>query len=149
MKNLNNGPSGREIEPVDVLNKSETLVIMLIMLEEPDCGDIPSMYLGGMCWHAGDANRPGNRADALYCEAEVLRGQVDESADQMDTLNVSNSAEMVRMSCGDEAGTYLGARDVTDGVGSQTDGLSRHLDMPSVEMNLIKPVNEMEIIRTC
>jgi len=57
-----------------------------------------------------------------------------------DASNASNRAETDRICHGEGAGTYLGVRDpkhgvgVMDGLGSQTDTLSRHSDVPSVEM---------------
>ena len=49
--------------------------------------------------------------------------------------------------------TYLGGGDAkrgvdtTNGIGSHTAMLSRHWDMPSVEMNMIMPANTPEIVR--
>src|SRR5207245_2401191 len=57
-------------------------------------------------------------------------------------------------SCGDGAGTYLGAGSAkrvveeTDGVRSHADALTGHRDAPSVETNARIPANEAESVST-
>ena len=50
---------GQEVEPVDVPNKSDTLVTLSIKLESMGSSGIPCMYLGGTHWQTDDANSPG------------------------------------------------------------------------------------------
>jgi len=98
-------------EPADVLNETETLVIVSIESESPYNGGIPRVHLGCTSWHASDANGAGNQTDAL-------RGRTD-------TLDVSNGTGTAGMSCGEGAETYLdvrGAKRVIDA----TDGVTRH-----------------------
>ena len=114
---------------------------LLTMSVEPyveDCGDIPHMYLGGMRMRMDNANGPGCRTD--------------ESTGQTDMSNMSNNAGMAGMSDGEGAGTYLDARgvkrvvDMRDGIGSQSDVSSGHWDVPSIEMDVMTPVNVTETV---
>jgi len=84
------GDGDREVEPADIPNESETLVIASIESESPDGGGIPRVHLGSTSWRAGDANGPGNQADAS-------RGQADGRRGWTDTLDVSNNAGMSGM----------------------------------------------------
>ena len=119
---------------------------MSIELEDLHGGDIPCMRLGGMQMRPGDAN-------GCECRTDVSRGLTDGLGAQMDALNVSSRAEMAVMKHGDEAGTYLGARDVKrvievmDGIGSHVDMLSGHRNILSVKTHAIKPENETANIR--
>jgi len=92
----------REVEPADTPNESETLVTVSIESESPDGGEIPRVRLRGTNPRAGDANGHANGADASS-------GQADESRGSADVLGMSNEAETAGMSCGEGAGTYLGA----------------------------------------
>jgi len=90
------GNGGREVEPADTPNELETLVIVSIASESPDGSGIPRVHLGSTSWRAGDANGPGNQADAS-------NGQADGSRGWTDTLKVSNNAETDGMSSGEGA----------------------------------------------
>ncbi|KIM63284.1 hypothetical protein SCLCIDRAFT_24410 [Scleroderma citrinum Foug A] len=71
------GDPSRDIEPADIPNELEELVPVSIKLESLDSGGIPCIHLGGTRCRVGNANRPGNGADASYCETDVSKGQVD------------------------------------------------------------------------
>jgi len=66
-------------------------------------------------------------------------------------LDTSNSTGMGSISCRG-AETYLGAESMkhsvveTDGLGSQTDALSGHTDVPSIANDTLKPANEAETV---
>ena len=121
-------------------------VVVSIKSEGPDGGGIPCVRLGCTSWRAGDANGPGNRA-------ERSTGKTDESRVQTDAPNASNRPEMAGMSCGEGAGTYPGAGDAkhavdaTDGVGSHADTSSEHADVPNVQTDANRPVNESKNVR--
>ena len=155
MKNLNGGNASREVEPTDVPNKSDMLVIMLIESEDLGSGDTPCVYLGGMQMWTGDANGLGNRADALNGQVDGSNDQTDTSRAWTDTLNVSDNTETANVSHGDDVSTYLGPggtkRDVreTDGVGSHADMPTRQMHAPSVKTDRIKPENKMLNVRKC
>ena len=140
------GNPGHGVEPADVRNKTDTLIVLSIESESLGSGGIPCVCLEGMRMRPGNVNGSGIRTDGPGCQADVLRGQ-------MDAPITSNSAEMVRMSCGDEAGTYLGVRDAkliileTVGVRDHADASIGHRDALSVEMEMIKPADKPEIIR--
>ena len=144
------GDSSRDIEPPNVPNESEELVPVLIESESLGSGGIPCVHLGGTRCRVGNANRPGNGADASYCETDVLKGQADVSRARTDASNVSDRAKTDVTGHGENASTYLSAGDArcsgdeTDGVGSHTDVPSRHGDVLSVEMNAILPTNAPE-----
>ena len=148
-----NGSSGREVEPADSWNESETLVTTSIELEDPDSSEIPCVCLGGTHWHVGDASGPGRRTDGLTSQTDAARGQADVSRYWTDTLIVSDSAEMAVMSDSEGAGTYPGIRDVKHLI-LEMDGARNHADMSSgcgnilsVETHAIKPTNETANIR--
>jgi len=132
------GDGDREVEPADIPNESETLVIASIESESPDGGGIPRMHLGSTSWRAGDANGCGNRADAS-------RGSTD-------ALSMSNNAEMAGMSDGEGAGTYLGVGgakcvvNATDGVGSRMDVSTGPTDVPCVATHANIPANATQIV---
>jgi len=136
------GDGGREVEPADTPNESETLVTVSIESESPDGGGIPRVHLGSMSWRAGDANGPGNQAN----------GQADGSRGWTDTLKVSNNAETDGMSSGEGAETYLGAGgakrvlNATDGVGSRTDASTGPTDVPRVRTDAITTANASDIV---
>jgi len=139
------GDGDRGVEPADGPNQSEGLVTVSIESESPDGDGIPRVHLGSTSWRAGDANGPGNQADAS-------NGQTDESKGWTDALNASNHTETAGISCDEGAGAYLGARgakrviDATDGVGSQSDASSGHWDVPSVETDAITAANATETV---
>jgi len=114
------GDGDQEVEPVDMQNKSDTLITVSIASENQDSGEILRVRLGGMRLRADDTGRPGHRTD-------VSGGQMDELKGQKDSLNASNKAKAAGMSDGEGAGTYLDTRgvkrviDATDGIGSQSD----------------------------
>ena len=113
---------------------------------------MPRVYLGGMWMRMVDANGLGDRADGPSCEPDGLRGLADGSGAQPDAPSVLNDAEMVCVSHGEGAGTYLGTGDAkrgiteTDGVGIHADASTGQTDAPSVETNAIKPENDPETI---
>ena len=99
------------------------------------------IHLRGMHWCMGNANRSG-------CRADMPRGW-------MDTLSVSNRAEMDRLGHSDNLGTYLRAGDAkcvmfeTEGIGHHVDVSSVPMDGHSVKMDATKPANETGNVRTC
>jgi len=70
------GSPGHGVEPMDMLNKLEMLITVLIMSEDPNSSEIPCVCLGGTHWHAGDTNRPGKQTDGSRGQADELRGQM-------------------------------------------------------------------------
>ena len=80
------------------------------------------------------------------------KGQVDVSRAQTDTLSVLNKPETNVMDHGEGAGTYLNIGDTkcpvyeTDGARNHADASTGQKDTPSIEMDTIKPANEMETI---
>ena len=123
---------------------------LLTMSVEPyieDSGDIPHVHLGGTWMRPGDTNGPG-------CQADRLRGPTDVLRSWTDTLNMSNSAGTAGLGHSDDLGTYLSITDAkhvvleTDDDRCHADALTGQTDVLSIEMNLTKPVNEMEIVRT-
>ena len=121
----------------------------LTMTVEPYANDgnrNACVYLGGTRWHAGDTSHPEGQSDGSGCQTDRLRGRTD-------TLSVSNRAVMTGLSHCDNVSTYLGAGGVkrsiweTDGVESQTDVSSGHLDTPSIKTNPTKPTNETANVR--
>ena len=100
MKN-SNGSSGREVEPADSWNKSETLVTTSIELEDPDSGEIPCVCLGSTHWHVGDASNPGCQTDWSSGHVDGSRGlmdgiesHADASTGQTDSPSIGNKREM-------------------------------------------------------
>jgi len=117
-----NGNGDHGVRPVDVPVESETLKTMSIQLEEPNSGGIPCVHLGGTCWHAGDANKPGCRTDVLRGQMKMLKDQADVLRWWMDTLDVFNRAEMAGISHGEGARMYLGVGDTKQAV-NMMDGI--------------------------
>ena len=151
--------SNLEVKPADSPIESKTLVVVLIELEDLRSSRIPRVHLGGTSCCVGDANCPGNRVDALYCRMDMSKGLPDVSRGWTDTLDVSNRPVTAIVSHSDGARTYLAIGDArriihdADGVRSHADGIRSHADAstgqtdtPSVETNLTKPENEMEIV---
>jgi len=143
---VDSGP-GCGFEPADILNESDTLVIMSIESESPNGGGIPHVRLGNTSWRACDANGPRNGVDRSSSQADGRRGRTD-------TLDVSNGTETDGMSWDDGAGMYLGVRgakrviNASVGVGSHTDTSDGHRDVPSVQMHVNIPANTTQNIRT-
>ena len=146
------GDADQEGEPTGTSNKVETLVIVSIESEDLGSSDTPRVYLGGTRMCAGNANGLGNRADGLSCELDGLRGLADGLGAQPDAPSVLNDAEMVCVSHGKGAGTYLGTGDVkrsvteTDGAGIHADASSGRGDVLSIETNALTTANEMQIV---
>ena len=73
----------------------------------------------------------------------------------MDALNVSNDTGTAGISHCDSLGMYLGpggtkhAIDRTDGLGSHTDMLNGHRDMPCAEVNMDMAADTLEIVSIC
>jgi len=139
------GDPGCRIEPVDVLNESDMLITMLIVLEEPGGGGIPRMHLGGTRLCAGDANGHGRGMN-------VSTGQTDVSRGWTDTLDVLNSTGTAGMSNSEGAWTYLGIRDAkhvvnaTDGIGIHMDTSNGHTDVSSVQIDALTTANATETV---
>ena len=138
--------AGREVEHRDTPNELMHLLTTTVKLYTDDGDGNACMYLGGMCWHAGDTSRP--------------KGQLDVSIGQTDMSDESNSAKMANMSHSDSAGTYLGAGgskcnvEEMDGLAGHMDGIGSHADMStvqtdasSIETNPTKPANKTGNIR--
>ena len=140
------------VEPMGDPNESDMLVTMSIEPESLGGGNVPHVHLGGTRMRTDDVNGPGNGADASSRKTDVSSNQADGSADQTDTLIVSNGAEMAGISCGEVASTYLGAGDAkrsgdaTDGIGIQADVSTRHRDTSNVETDARISANEPESI---
>ena len=147
--------SDLEVEPTDVPIESETLVIVLIQLEDPCSSGIPCMHLRGTTWRAGDANGIGDQVDMLKGQTDESKGPVDGSSGWMDTLTMSDSTGSARISHSNDPDMYLGPGDAkrviheVDDIGSQTDVSTGHSDMPSIKMDSDIPANETGIISTC
>ena len=148
------GDAGHGVEPAEMSNVLETLITLSIKSEDLRSSGILHIRLGDMSCHAGDANRPGNRTDRLEGQADGSRDLTDVLRGQTDALNGLNNAEPAVVSHSDGARTYLATGDAKCGI-DVTDGIESHADVsigcrdaPSIETNLTKPVNEMEIIRT-
>ena len=141
------GDPGQGVEPADIPNESEALIIVSVASESPDGGGIPRVHLGGTRLCTGAANGCGNRTEGLTGQVDGLRGW-------MDTWSTSNKAETDGMSNGERAGTYLGVRDAkrvvnaTDGVEGQTDTSTGPMDVPSIYADAIITANATEIVST-
>ena len=139
------GGIGQEVEPTDVPIELETLIVMLIKLEDLGDSEIPCVYLGGTSWCASDTNSPG-------CRMDVSMGQADGSGVQMDAPSMSNRAEMDGISYRDNAGTHLRVGDAKhlvyemDGARTHMGTLTGQTDAPSIEMNMNKPANAPDIV---
>jgi len=139
------GDPGYEAEPTGTLNESDALVIASIMSEEPGGGGIPRVHLRGANWRAGSTNGLGRGTDVSGSQTVGLTGQTDAS-------NASNEAETNGISCGEGAGTYLGAGganrvvNAMNGVRRHADALSGPTDVPSVETHAIIPTNAPETV---
>ena len=96
-----------------------------IKLDDADGSGVPSMYLGGMCWHAGDMSRPEGQSDGSVCQTDGPNGQVDGSRGLVDALNVLNRAETEVIGHGEGMSTYLGPGDAKCLV-LETDGTRNH-----------------------
>ena len=137
----------------DMSNELTEPLTMTIEPDNADGGGVPSVYLGGMWMWPGDVNGSGIQMDGPGCQMDVLSSQADVLRGQTDTPIMSNGAEMVRMSCGDEAGTYLGIRDTKliilemVGIRDHADASTGQVDAPSVETDADTPVNELQIVR--
>ncbi|KIM58353.1 hypothetical protein SCLCIDRAFT_28137, partial [Scleroderma citrinum Foug A] len=122
---------------------------LLMMSVEPyveDGGGMPSVYLGGTRWRAGNASRPEGQSDRS-------RGQTDGSRTQTDTPSMSNGGATAVVSHSDDGGTYLGVRDakrpveMTDGVGCHADTSTGQTDAPCVETDAITAADTPQIVR--
>ena len=128
-------------------NEPNTLITVSIESEEPHSGEIPRVHLGGTNWHANDLNGPGNQTDGSH-------GQVDKPRGLADALNVSYNAEMAMLGHGDNLSTHLGAGDTkrvmceTDSLGSHADTSDGHLDIPSIEKNVLIPIIAPDTVST-
>ena len=123
----------------DMSNGLTEPLMMTIELDNTDGSGVPSMYLGGMCWHAGDTSRP--------------EGQSDGSRGSVDTLNALNRAETEVIGHGEGASTYLGPGDAkclvleTDSTRNHTDTSNRSTDVPSIETDADISANKTVNIR--
>ena len=146
-------PADTPIEPAEMPDEPDTLIIVSIESEAPDSSGIPCVCLGGMRMRTGNVDGLGCQVNWSNSHADVLKGQTDRSGAQTDALNVSNGAVTIEMSCGEDAGMYLHAGDTkrhinsTDGVVIYADMSNGHGDDSCVKTNTIKPAKEPEIIR--
>ena len=147
------GNPGRGVEPADVRNETDMLIVLSIESEILGSSGVPHVHLGGTWMWMDDANGPGNGADALSCQPDVSKGQADASRGFPDALSTSNNAETEVIGHSDDLGTYLGAgdvkrdRDETSGIGSHMDMPSWHGDdLHSTETNMNKPAEELQIV---
>ena len=140
--------SGKVSDPVDGVepegceggtDESTELLMMSVEPYVEDSGDILRVHLRGMRMRPGNANGPGSQTDGPRGQSDMSKGQADHLRGWMDTLSMSNSAEMAVISHGDGMNTYLGAGDVkhaidaTDGVETHVDASTRQGEVPSVE----------------
>ena len=144
---------GRNIKPADTPEELMEFVAILIKSEGPDGGGIPCVRLRGTSWHACHANGSRSWTDRSRGQADELKGWADELRGSTDALSVSNGSETDRISDGKGAGTYLGVGDAkrvvhaTDGIRSQMDMSTGHGEVPNVQTDVIKPVNELKNVR--
>ena len=147
--------SDLEVEPMDAPIELETLVIVLIQLEDLRSSRIPRVRLGGTSCRAGDANCLGNGADTLRYQLDGLRGLTDGSGGLTDASNASNKAEMASMSHGEGVSTYLSIGDTKrlvtemDGIETRADASIGHGDIPSVETETETAENDSTNVRRC
>ena len=145
-KGVADGDTGCGVEPVDVPNESETLVIVSIESEVVGSSDILRVCLGGMQMRTGNMNGSRGQMDWLECQVDVLRGWTD-------TPDASNNAETNVMDHGESVSTYLKVRDTkrvvveTDGIGSHADMPTRQMDTPRVETDANIAENTTENVR--
>ena len=144
--------SDLEAEPADSPIELKTLIVVSIESEDLHSGRIPHLCLGGTTWHVGDASGPGCQTDWSSGHADGSRGLADMLRGRMDTLSVSNRAEMDRLGHSDDLGTYLRVGDTkrliyeTDGAGTHTGTLTGQTDAPTIETNMNKPANAPDIV---
>ena len=135
---------------MDTTNMPKALITASNDSENPGDGDILHMYHGSMNWHADDPSNSGSRMDGSSYWTDAPKGQSDALNGWVDTLSMSDSAEMASISHGDNLGTYLGAggvkhsAEVTDGFGNYTDPSSARTGVLSVGKNVNMTVNEPE-----
>ena len=126
-----------------------------IELDDADGSGVPSVYLGGTCWHAGNMSRPEGQLDGSVCQTDGLNGQADGSRGLADTLNALNRAETEVIGHGEGTSTYLGPGDTkclvleTDGTRNHTDTSNRSTDVPSVETDVDISANKTVNVRKC
>ena len=136
----------------DTSNELTEPLMTTIEPDDADGGGVPSMYLGGMRWHAGDASRPEGQSDRLGCQTDGPNGQVDGSRGSADALNVLNNAEIDCMSHGEGLSMYLGVGgpkrrvEEADNARTHADTSNGLADMPSVEMDTSRSANAPEIV---
>ena len=138
--------SDLEVKPADSPIESKTLIVISIESEVLGGGDILRVRPGGMQMRTGNVNGSRGQTDWSEGQADVLRGWTD-------TPDASNNAETNVMDHGESASMYLRVRDAkrvvveTDGTGTHADVSTRQGEVPSVELDAIKPVNATEIVR--
>ncbi|KIM54336.1 hypothetical protein SCLCIDRAFT_31202 [Scleroderma citrinum Foug A] len=146
------GSTGREVQPADTPNELEKLVTLSIKSEDPHSGEIPHMHLRGMNWRACNAEGLGSQVDMSKDQADWLESQADVLRGWMDTLTVSNHAEMAQMSCGNDPGMYLATGDArriiceTNGLAGHADTSTGQTDAPSVKTDARISANEPESV---
>ena len=147
------GDPSQGVEPADVRNETDMLIVLSIESESLGSIGIPCIHLGGMQMRMGDTNGSRCRADGSSCKTDVLSNQVDASRGQTDTLEVLNNAEIDHMSHGKGLSMYLSIGDAkhvvlkTDGDGSHANTSSGRGNVLSIETHVIKPENETANIR--
>ena len=156
--------SGKVSDPVDGvepegceggMDESTELLTMSVEPYVEDSGDILCMHLRGTRMWPGNVNGPGSQMDGPRGQLDMSKGQADRPRGWMDTLSMSDSAEMAVISHGERVSTYLGVRDAkrpvqeTDGVGIHVDASVGRTDTPSVETDVDTAENETRNVRRC
>ena len=117
------GDPGHGVEPADVQNESDMLVIVSIESEDLGSGGVPRVRLGSMSWRADNANG--------------LRSQTDGPGGLTDAPSMSNKAETDVISHGDGMNMYLGAGDA-----------KRDRDVQSIRTDAVIPEKATHNVRT-
>ena len=137
----------------DTSNELTEPLTTTIELGDANGGGVPSMYLGGTRWHAGNTSCPEGQSDGLGCQTDGLNGQADGLRGSADALNVLNRAETEVIGHGEGTSMYLGPGDAkclvleTDGTRNHTDTSNRSTDVPSVKTDVDISANKTVNIR--
>ena len=137
----------------DMSNGLTEPLTMTIELDNADSGGVPSVYLGGTHWHAGDTSHPEGQSDGLGCQTDGPNGQADGSRGSADALNTLNRAETEVIGHGEGASMYLGPGDSKclvlemDSTRNHMDMSNRSMDVPSIETDVDISANKTVNVR--
>ena len=147
------GDPGQAAERGDAPNELTELLTTTVEPYVEDGDTSVHVCLGGTSTRTGDTNGPGSQVDGSRGQTDESKGLVDGSRGWMDTLNMSNSAEIACISHNDNLDTYLGAAGMkrpvheTDGIRNHVDAPIGRRDTPSVETETETAENERGNIR--